>query len=52
MTALQDMQGSEGENCLVKEAKKWAAKAAKDYKIATHGQRVSRTQNHNSVLYL
>ncbi|XP_027887227.1 F-BAR and double SH3 domains protein 1-like [Xiphophorus couchianus] len=39
MTALQDMQGSEGENCLVKEAKKWAAKAAKDYKIATHGQR-------------
>ncbi|KAM4732994.1 F-BAR and double SH3 domains protein 1-like isoform 1-T1 [Anableps anableps] len=39
MSALQDMQGSEGESCLVKEAKKWAAKAAKDYKIATHGER-------------
>ncbi|PWA32497.1 hypothetical protein CCH79_00016675, partial [Gambusia affinis] len=39
MTSLQDMQGSEGESCLVKEAKKWAAKAAKDYKIATHGER-------------
>uniref|UniRef100_A0A096M475 FCH and double SH3 domains 1 n=1 Tax=Poecilia formosa TaxID=48698 RepID=A0A096M475_POEFO len=38
-TALQDIQDSEGESCLVKEAKKWAAKAAKDYKIATHGER-------------
>lgn len=39
MSALQDMQASEGESCLVKEAKKWAAKAAKAYKIVTHGER-------------
>ncbi|XP_015251863.1 PREDICTED: F-BAR and double SH3 domains protein 1-like, partial [Cyprinodon variegatus] len=39
VSALQDIQGPEGESCLVKEAKKWATKAAKDYKIITHGER-------------
>ncbi|MED6277451.1 hypothetical protein CHARACLAT_013663, partial [Characodon lateralis] len=39
VSALQDTKASEGESCLVKEAKKWAAKAAKDYKIVTHGER-------------
>lgn len=58
MSALQDTQASEGESCLVKEAKKWAAKAAKDYKIVTHGERVSlaeffflKPQNHCSPLW-
>ncbi|XP_037833469.1 F-BAR and double SH3 domains protein 1 [Kryptolebias marmoratus] len=38
-SALQDIFPSEGDSCLQKEAKKWATKAAKDYKIITHGQR-------------
>ncbi|MGH0174747.1 UNVERIFIED_CONTAM: hypothetical protein FKN15_072891 [Acipenser sinensis] len=33
-----------GESCLEKEARKWATKAAKDYKIKTHGERVSRVK--------
>ncbi|XP_029958982.1 F-BAR and double SH3 domains protein 1-like [Salarias fasciatus] len=37
--ALQDVPAAEGEGCLMREAKKWAAKAAKDYKIVTHGER-------------
>ncbi|XP_049898463.1 F-BAR and double SH3 domains protein 1-like isoform X1 [Epinephelus moara] len=36
---LQEVCASEAEGCLVKEAKKWATKAAKDYKIITHGER-------------
>ncbi|MGH0185791.1 UNVERIFIED_CONTAM: hypothetical protein FKN15_021412 [Acipenser sinensis] len=32
-----------GESCLEKEARKWATKAAKDYKIKTHGERVLQT---------
>ncbi|XP_041845286.1 F-BAR and double SH3 domains protein 1-like [Melanotaenia boesemani] len=39
VSALQDICLIEGESCLVKEAKKWATKAAKDYKIVTHGER-------------
>ncbi|KAM9377425.1 F-BAR and double SH3 domains protein 1-like isoform 2-T2 [Pholidichthys leucotaenia] len=39
VSALQDVCTSEEESCLVKEAKKWATKAAKDYKIAAHGER-------------
>ncbi|XP_069026867.1 F-BAR and double SH3 domains protein 1-like [Embiotoca jacksoni] len=38
-SALQDVCASEEEGCLVKEAKKWATKAAKDYKIVAHGER-------------
>ncbi|XP_029917517.1 F-BAR and double SH3 domains protein 1-like [Myripristis murdjan] len=37
---LQEVGGSEREGCLDKEARKWAAKAAKDYKIISHGERV------------
>ncbi|XP_026187010.1 F-BAR and double SH3 domains protein 1-like [Mastacembelus armatus] len=37
--SLQDVHASEAEGCLVKEAKKWVTKAAKDYKIITHGER-------------
>ncbi|MBN3305904.1 FCSD1 protein, partial [Amia calva] len=33
----------EGVSCLDKEARKWATKAAKDYKIITHGERVLQT---------
>ena len=40
VSALQEVCASEAEGCLVKEAKKWATKAAKDYKIITHGERV------------
>ncbi|XP_012733948.2 F-BAR and double SH3 domains protein 1 isoform X1 [Fundulus heteroclitus] len=43
VSALQDKQGSEEESCLEKETKKWAAKAAKDYKIVTHGERALET---------
>ncbi|XP_078117122.1 F-BAR and double SH3 domains protein 1-like isoform X3 [Sander vitreus] len=39
VSALQEVCASEAEGCLVKEAKKWATKAAKDYKIITHGER-------------
>ncbi len=41
VSALQEVRAAaEAEACLAKEAKKWAAKAAKDYKIITHGERV------------
>ncbi|XP_030000552.1 F-BAR and double SH3 domains protein 1-like isoform X2 [Sphaeramia orbicularis] len=40
---LQDVCPSQGEGCLVREVKKWASKAAKDYKIFTHGQRALQT---------
>lgn len=39
-SSLQEICASTAEGCLVKEAKKWATKAAKDYKIITHGERV------------
>ncbi|KAM6952067.1 F-BAR and double SH3 domains protein 1-like [Lycodopsis pacificus] len=39
VSALQEVCASEAEGWLVKEAKKWATKAAKDYKIVTHGER-------------
>ncbi|XP_049442568.1 F-BAR and double SH3 domains protein 1-like isoform X2 [Epinephelus fuscoguttatus] len=39
VSTLQEVCASEAEGCLVKEAKKWATKAAKDYKIITHGER-------------
>ncbi|AWP12598.1 putative FCH and double SH3 domains protein 1-like [Scophthalmus maximus] len=38
-SSLQEICASTAEGCLVKEAKKWATKAAKDYKIITHGER-------------
>ena len=40
VSALQEVCAPEAEGCLLKEAKKWAGKAAKDYKIVTHGERV------------
>ncbi|XP_035525627.1 F-BAR and double SH3 domains protein 1-like [Morone saxatilis] len=43
VSALQEVCASEAEGCLVKEAKKWATKAAKDYKIITHGERALQT---------
>ncbi|GLD48525.1 uncharacterized protein AKAME5_000248800, partial [Lates japonicus] len=39
VSSLQEVCASQAEGCLVKEAKKWATKAAKDYKIITHGER-------------
>ncbi|TNN63894.1 F-BAR and double SH3 domains protein 1 [Liparis tanakae] len=39
VSSLQEVCASEAEGWLVKEAKKWATKAAKDYKIITHGER-------------
>lgn len=39
--ALQDVCISQDEGSLLREAKKWATKAAKDYKIINHGERVS-----------
>ncbi|XP_061582064.1 F-BAR and double SH3 domains protein 1-like [Cololabis saira] len=39
-SVLQDISTSGEEGCLMKEAKKWAARAAKDYKIVAHGERV------------
>ncbi|CAJ1057970.1 F-BAR and double SH3 domains protein 1-like [Xyrichtys novacula] len=39
VSALQEVSAPESEGCLVKEAKKWTTKAAKDYKIITHGER-------------
>lgn len=41
VSALREVCAAEAEGCLVKEAKKWATKAAKDYKIITHGERVT-----------
>ncbi|KAM4555555.1 F-BAR and double SH3 domains protein 1-like [Odontesthes bonariensis] len=43
VSALQEMCVTEGEDCLSKEAKKWATKAAKDYKIVAHGERALQT---------
>ncbi|XP_062281963.1 F-BAR and double SH3 domains protein 1-like [Scomber scombrus] len=43
LSVLQEVCAVEGEGCLVKEAKKWASKAAKDYKIITHGERALQT---------
>lgn len=40
VSALQEVCASEAEGFLVNEAKKWATKAAKDYKIVNHGERV------------
>ncbi|KAJ8352676.1 hypothetical protein SKAU_G00241520 [Synaphobranchus kaupii] len=34
---------TDGESCLDKEARKWATKAAKDYKMAVHGERALHT---------
>ncbi|XP_024918968.1 F-BAR and double SH3 domains protein 1 isoform X2 [Cynoglossus semilaevis] len=39
LCSLQDVCDSEVEGHLMKEAKKWAARAAKDHKMATHGER-------------
>ncbi|XP_075994788.1 F-BAR and double SH3 domains protein 1-like isoform X2 [Genypterus blacodes] len=36
---LQEVSAPEGAGLLVKEAKKWASKASKDYKIIAHGER-------------
>ncbi|XP_055080656.1 F-BAR and double SH3 domains protein 1-like [Periophthalmus magnuspinnatus] len=36
---LQDLSCSPDQSCLQLEVKKWAAKAAKDYKIIAHGER-------------
>ncbi|XP_063731759.1 F-BAR and double SH3 domains protein 1-like isoform X3 [Eleginops maclovinus] len=43
VSALQELSAAEAEGCLVKEAKKWATKAAKDYKIIKHGERALQT---------
>ncbi|XP_019126581.1 F-BAR and double SH3 domains protein 1 isoform X2 [Larimichthys crocea] len=43
VSALREVCAAEAEGCLVKEAKKWATKAAKDYKIITHGERALQT---------
>lgn len=40
VSALQEVSASKAEERLVNEAKKWATKAAKDYKITSHGERV------------
>ncbi|CAI5677327.1 unnamed protein product [Oreochromis niloticus] len=39
VSVMQEVCGSEEEGCLVKEAKKWTAKVAKDHKIIAHGER-------------
>ncbi|XP_055015464.1 F-BAR and double SH3 domains protein 1-like isoform X2 [Boleophthalmus pectinirostris] len=36
---LQDLSGSPDQSCLQREVKKWASKAAKDYKVIAHGER-------------
>lgn len=42
VSTLQEVAGSTlEEECLLSEAKKWATKAAKDYKMICNGQRVS-----------
>ncbi|XP_064185467.1 F-BAR and double SH3 domains protein 1-like isoform X3 [Anguilla rostrata] len=44
VSGLQHSRTSpEGESCLDKEARKWATKAAKDYKIISHGERALHT---------
>lgn len=43
VSALQEVCASKAEERLVNEAKKWATKAAKDYKITSHGERVRIT---------
>ncbi|XP_020509028.1 F-BAR and double SH3 domains protein 1 isoform X1 [Labrus bergylta] len=43
VSALQEVSAPQTEGFLIKEAKKWAAKAAKDYKIITHGERALQT---------
>ncbi|XP_034078744.1 F-BAR and double SH3 domains protein 1-like isoform X2 [Gymnodraco acuticeps] len=43
VSTLQELSASEADVCLVREAKKWATKAAKDYKIITHGERALQT---------
>ncbi|XP_020562465.1 F-BAR and double SH3 domains protein 1 isoform X1 [Oryzias latipes] len=40
VSSLQDSSTTGEGGCLVKEAKKWATKAAKDHKIVAHGERV------------
>lgn len=40
---LQQSSSPEGESCLEKEARKWSSKAAKDYKVITHGERALQT---------
>lgn len=40
VSALQEVFHSDEEEYLANEAKKWASKAAKDYKIIIHGERV------------
>ncbi|KAJ8015223.1 hypothetical protein DPEC_G00023900 [Dallia pectoralis] len=39
MVLKQQSSSDEGESCLDKEARRWSSKAAKDYKIITHGER-------------
>ncbi|XP_028668983.1 F-BAR and double SH3 domains protein 1-like isoform X1 [Erpetoichthys calabaricus] len=43
--SLVHQSSGQGESCLEKEARKWASKAAKGYKIATHGERVLQTMD-------
>lgn len=43
VSALQEVCASKAEERLVNEAKKWATKAARDYKITSHGERVRIT---------
>ncbi|XP_026212804.1 F-BAR and double SH3 domains protein 1-like isoform X2 [Anabas testudineus] len=43
VSSLQDVCSSDAEGCLVKEAKKWVAKATKDYKVITHGEMALQT---------
>ncbi|KAM3612704.1 uncharacterized protein V6R79_012945 [Siganus canaliculatus] len=43
VSSLQEVSASEAEGCLVREAKKWASKAAKDFKIITHGERAMQS---------
>ncbi|KAJ8281742.1 hypothetical protein COCON_G00042610 [Conger conger] len=44
VSSLQHSRTStEGESCLDKEARKWATKSAKDYKLIAHGERALRT---------
>ena len=45
VNGLQEVCGSGGESGLNKEARKWASKVAKDYKIISHGTRVDITED-------
>lgn len=51
VSALQEVCASKAEERLVNEAKKWATKAAKDYKITSHGERVRITTERRCILY-